>query len=147
MGFVINIITVIGTAIWWLIQKFFPFLIKKFGLGTVKMAIQKSISAVLILVTISFYGAVIVFISETYTRFRFLLEVINNPSNAGFGNSQYLSCFYSLLQSSGIAAGFNSAFAFGISVFIFFFLRGLYALTIKTLKLVSDEISKSLKLI
>ena len=147
MAFLINIVTVIGTGIWWIIQKFFPFLVKKFGLSTVKMAIQKAISAVLILVTIAFYGSVIVFISETYTRFRFLLDVISNPSSAGFGDSQYLSCFYYLLQVSGISAGFNSAFAFGISVFVFFFLRGLYALTIKTLKLISDEVSKSLKLI
>jgi len=147
MGWLVSIGGFIGSGLSWLFQKFFPFLVKKYGLGAAKALTQKAISALLVSTAIAFYSAVFIFISETYTRFRFLLEVISNPTAAGFGSSSELSCFYYLLEVSGISAGFNSAFAFAISVFIFFFFRGFYSITVKTLKTISDEISKSLKLI
>jgi hypothetical protein len=150
MAFVINIITMIGTALWWVIQKFFPYIIKKFGILSVKAAIQKTISALVILITVAFFGAVLFFISQTYTIFRQFVAVLNNPASTGLGGgagSEYLSCFMNLLHASGIADGFNAAFSFGISVLIFFFLRGLYSIALKTTKIISDEVAKSLKLV
>ena len=150
MAFLINIVVSLGSVIWWVVQKFFPFLIKKFGLMAVKGGIQKIISALVILVSVAFYGAVIVFISQTYTIFKDFVAILNNPAASSLGGgagSKYLECFMNLLNASGIAAGFNAAFSFGISVLIFFFLRGLYSITQKTTKIISDEVSKSLKLI
>ena len=151
MSLIINIIAGIGSVLWWVIQKFFPYIIEKFSIKVVKGAIQKTISVLVIMVSISFYGAVIVFISQTYTMFRNFIAILNNPASSssvlgGGSGSQYLACFMNLLHASGIAAGFNAAFSFGISVLIFFFLRGLYSITQKTTKLISDEVSKNLKL-
>ena len=148
MGLIVNILVAIGSFIWWLVQKFFPFLIKKFGLSSVKFAIQKLISAFVVSTAILFYAAVIVFINETFTIFRNFLALIESPSSAGFGGagSEYVSCFFYLMDVSGVSAGFTAAFNFGLSVFIFFFFRGLYKITVQTSKLVSDEIAKNLKL-
>jgi hypothetical protein len=82
--------------------------------------------------------------------FRSFVDILNNPAASTLGSgagSKYLACFMNLLNASGIAAGFNAAFSFGMSVLIFFFLRGLYSITQKTVKIISDEVSKSLKLI
>jgi hypothetical protein len=148
MKSLINIVTFIGTLVFWLVKKYFPYLLKKFGIGTVKFAIQKIITALLVIVTVTFYGMVIVFISETYTVFRDFIGILDNPSSAGLGTGGVeFSCFLNLLHSSGIAAGFNAAFSFGISVFIFFFFNGAYHIAIDTLKILSDELSKSLKLV
>ncbi len=150
MSVIVNILVMIGSAVWWLIQKFLPFLIKKFGAGAVKLGIQKTISALLVLVTVAFYAATIIFISQTYTMFRSVVAILNNPTANALGGgsgSEYLSCFMNLLHASGIAAGFNAAASFGISVLIFFFLRGLYAFTLKISRAISDEVSKSLKLV
>ncbi|WP_457744114.1 hypothetical protein, partial [Sulfurimonas sp.] len=96
----------------------------------------------------AFYSSVIIFISQTYTIFRNFVSILNNPSSQVTGSgSEYFSCFLNLLHASGIAAGFNAAFSFGLSVLIFFMLRGLYAITQKTLKMISDEVAKNLKLI
>ena len=149
MGLVINVITALGSGIWWLVQKFFPYLVKKFGVAAVKFAIQKSISYLLVATTIAFYVAVIIFLNETFTQFREFMTLFSNPSQYVQGQeaTKYFSCFLNLLHVSGIASGFNSAFNFGISVFVFFFFRGMYRITISTLKILSDEIQKSLKLI
>jgi len=139
----------IGSAIAFVVKKFFPFIIKKFGAYAVKGAIQKAVSAIVILITLSFYAAVLVFISETYTQFKAVLAILNDPSSTVGGGDAgtYFNCFLNLMQSSGISNGFNSAFSFGISVFIFFFLRASYSMALKAAKTVSDEVSKNLKLI
>jgi len=148
MPLIINLVTAIGTGIMVLIQKFFPFLIKKFGFNAIKFGIQKIASVAVVLLTIAFYSAVIIFISETYTQFKAVLEIINTPTASMGGEaSSSFSCFLNLLNASGVSAGFNSAFSFFVSVMIFFFTRGLYSITSKSLKIVSDEISKSIKLI
>ena len=68
------------------------------------------------------------------------------PSKVGVSEGQDLwSCFIYLLDCSGMSAGFNSAISFGITVFIFFFLRGLYAITQKTVTTLSAEINKMMK--
>jgi len=145
---IISILGGIGTAVQFVIRKFFPFIIKKFGLGAVKFSIQKSASIAVVLVTVAFYGSVIIFISETYTMFHFIIDKINNPMNGMGGEAaSKFSCFLYLFAASGIKSGFTSAFSFFVSVMIFFFTRGLYSLTQKSLKIVSDEISKSTKLI
>jgi len=148
MGVLISLLASLASAVMWIIQKFFPFLIKKFGLGAVKFGIQKAASIAVVLVTVSFYASVIIFISETYTMFHFVIDKISNPMSGMSGDaSAKFSCFLYLLSASGIKSGLTSAFSFFISVMIFFFSRGLYSLTIKSLKIVSDEISKATKLI
>lgn len=148
MPLLINLVTAIGTGLMFIIQKFFPFLIKKFGLGAIKFGIQKTASVAVVVVTIAFYSAVLIFISETYTQFKVVIDIINSSSTSMSGDSaKYFSCFLYLLDVSGISAGFNSAFSFFVSVMLFFFTRGLYSITSKSLKIVSDEISKSTKLI
>lgn len=147
LAFLVNGIV---AAVIWLFEKFLPFLVKKFGLGAVKFGIQKAASVVVVLVTVAFYSAFIVFISESFTRFKALIDLFNHPAaNSGISgqSAEYFSCFLNLLQVSGIASGFNSAMSFGMVVLIFFFTRGLYSATIKALKIVSDEISKSTKLV
>jgi len=148
MSFIIQALGFIGSGIWWLVQTFFPFLIKKFGLVAVKTAIQKSISALVVLITVSFFGLIIIFISQIYTRFREVISIMNEPSSHLSGvSADYFSCFLNLMHVSGIADGFNSAFSFGMSVLIFFMLKALYSITLKTAKTISDEVSKSLKLV
>ena len=150
MGILINLLVAFCSGIFWLIKKFFPFIIKKYGLGAVKFAIQKSITAFLVLTTVAFYASVIVFISNTFTVFRNFIAILQNPSSSSFmsgASSEYLSCFLYLLNASGIASGFNAAFSFGISVLIFMFMHKLYQVSVRTLKLISDEISKSLRLV
>ena len=150
MKAIANVFSLIGAFIWWVVQKFLPFIIKKFGVIVVKSGIQKTISALVILITVAFYVAVFKFISDTYTMFRSVVAVLNDPTANALGGgagSQYLSCFMNLLHASGIAAGFNAAASFGISVLIFFFLRGLYAFSLKISRAISDEVSKSLKLV
>lgn len=143
-----NILASIATGVMWLIQKFFPFLIKKFGLGAIKFGIQKTASVAVVLVTLSFYSAVIIFISETYSVFNDVLNTINSPTSGMSGSSsEKFSCFLFLLDVSGIKSGFNSAFSFFVTVMLFFFTRGLYSLTVKSLKIVSDEINKATRLI
>jgi len=145
---VIAIIGFIAQFIWWLIQKWFPYLIKKFGIGSVKFAIQKTIQVLLISVTISFYAMVIIFINDAFTIFRQIVDLINNPGASLTGESSDLfSCFLNLLSVSGIASGFNSAASFGISVLVFIFLRGLYTISLKALKTINEELHKSLKLV
>ena len=145
-----EVVIAVASGIWWIINKFFPFLIKKYGAGAVKLVIQKSISVLVIGVTISFYGAVIIFISETYTRFKFLIEMFNNPIGLGGLSGQsaeYFSCFLNLLRASGISDGLESAFSFAMSVFVFFFLHSLYKITRKSLVIISNEVQSQLKLI
>ena len=135
-----------------IIMSVFGYLLKKFGIGAVKLFIQKAASVIVIGVTISFYASVIVFISETITQFRQVLAIINNPSASTVSTStaqsrELLSCFINLYYASGMASGLNSAFSFFIVVVFFFFTRALYSMTQKSLKIISDEISKSLKLV
>ena len=153
MGYVIQVAIGLGSFIAFLIKKFFPAFIKKFGMGVVKSAIQKVASSAVILMTVTFYGAVIVFISETYTQLKFIIEIINSPSTSNKISSMsgesgnLIQCFLNLLHVSGIANGFNSAFSFFMSVLLFFLMRGLYKITRDSLVIVSDEIAKNLKLI
>ncbi|WP_373002613.1 hypothetical protein [Sulfurimonas sp.] len=143
MPLIINLVTAIGTGLMFIIQKFFPFLIKKFGLGAVKFGLQKTASVAVVLIYVAFFGAVVIFISETYTQFNVVIDLINNPTSSMSGDSaKYFSCFLYLLNVSGIASGFNSAFSFFISVMIFFFTRGLYSIATKSMKAVSDELNK-----
>jgi len=145
---VIAVIGFVAQFIWWLIQKWFPYLIKKFGIGSVKFAIQKTIQVLLITTTIAFFGMVIVFINDAFTIFRQVVELLNNPgANLSGESASYFSCFLNLLSVSGIASGFNSAASFGISVLIFIFLRGAYTIAIKALKTINEELYKSLKLV
>lgn len=142
----------IGSAIGFIIQKFFPYLIKRFGLTSVKLAIQKTASSIVILVTIAFYGAVVVFISETYSQFKIFIEILNNPSSSQIISSneqstQILGCVMNLITVSGIASGFNSAFSFGMTILIFFFFNGAYKITQSSASIISKEISNNLKLI
>ena len=92
----------------------------------------------------SFATAVLVFISETYTRFNEVIGVINNAdSNISGGQaSDVFGCFLNLMHVSGLASGFNSAFSFGISVLIFFFLRGAYSIAVKSASAISNEVAK-----
>lgn len=146
---ILVLVNVIVSVVMFLVQKFLPFLIKKFGLGAVKFGIQKAASVAVVLTTVAFYAAFIIFISETVTQFKSLIGLFNNPASSGISgkSAELFSCFLNLLHVSGIANGFNSAMSFGIAVLIFFFTRGLYGATIKALKIVSDEINKSTKLI
>ena len=150
MQFIASIFVAIGSIIWWVVQNFLPYFVKKYGIGAVKFAIQKSISVLVVLVTVAFYASVIVFISESYTMFReislFFQDPSILPSKVGVSEGQDLwSCFIYLLGCSGMSAGFNSAISFGITVFIFFFLRGLYAITQKTLTTVSAELKRMMR--
>jgi len=148
MSMIVNILTFVGTVLFWFVKKFFPFLIKKFGLLSVKMAIQKTVSAFLIVVIVAFFGFFVIFLSNVYTEFRNLILLLNNPSSFISGSAlEYFNCFLNLLHTSGIASGFTSAFSFGMSVFIFFFLRGLYSTTIKVVRSISDEVHKNLSLL
>jgi hypothetical protein len=145
MPFIINAIISIGSGLFWLVKKFFPFIIKKFGLASVKYGIQLSISSLIFLVTLSFWGAFIVFIVETYSQFKAFLALISNPatSTAATGQGQeYLACFMYLMDVSGISNGLNSAFSFTIAILIFMFSHVLYKTAINVLKLVSDELAK-----
>jgi len=145
MGLIINILVAVASAILWLVKKFFPMLIKKYGLGSVKFAIQKTISALLVATTVAFYTSVVVFISQTFTVFRNFIELLNDPSSSPFGGSgsSMIPCILSLLDASGISAGFNAAFSFGISVLIFLFLHKLYQVSVRALKILSDELQKA----
>lgn len=150
MQSIAGIFIAIGSVVWWFVQKFLPFLIKKYGLGAVRFAIQKSISVLVVLVTVSFYFAVIVFISESYTQFRIIAAYFQDPAalsskvgvSSGLGNWE---CFIYLFNTSGMAAGFNSAIHFGITVFIFFFFRSLYKITQKTTVIISAELSRLMR--
>lgn len=145
---IVAVIGFVAQFIWWLIQKWFPYIIKKFGIGSVKFAIQKTIQVLLITTTIAFFGMVIVFINDAFTIFRQVVELLNNPgANLSGESASYFSCFLNLLSVSGIASGFNSAASFGISVLIFIFLRGAYTIAIKALKTINEELYKSLKLV
>lgn len=142
-----QVLAFIGSGIFYLIKKFFPFLIKKFGAIAVKFGIQKVISLIVIGLNIAFFTAVLLFISETYTQLKGVFAIINNASSSISGGeaSAAFSCFLNLMHVSGIAAGFNSAFSFGISVLVFFFLRSAYKIAVSSAKIVSDELSKTLK--
>lgn len=150
MQYIAGIFVAIGSAMWWLVQNFLPFFIKKYGRGAVRFAIQKSVSSLVILVTLAFYASVIVFISESYTMFREISQFLQDPtllpSKVGVSGGQDLwSCFIYLFDCSGMRAGFNSGINFGITVFIFFFLRGLYSITQKTVSQLSAEIKRMMK--
>lgn len=150
MQYIAGIFVAIGSVVWWMVQNFLPFLIKKYGISAVKFAIQKSISVLVVLVTVSFYFAVIVFISESYTQFRAIAAFFQDPAalSSKVGVSSGLDnweCFIYLFNTSGMAAGFNSAIHFGLTVFIFLFFRGLYGITQKTTVIISAEVSKMLK--
>jgi len=152
MAIIIEILIAVGSAIWWVVKTFFPYLIKRFGIGTVKFFIQKSISAILILMTGVFFFAVLAFISKTYTIFKNFTMLLNNPAHSALATSsprgvEIINCFMNLLHASGIATGLNAAFAFGISVLIFIFLYALYTTSLRVVKLISDEVSKSLRLV
>ena len=149
MGLIVNIVVSIASGIFWVIKKFLPKLIKKFGVGAVKFGIQKTVTALLVVTTVAFYTSVVVFISQTFTVFRNFIELLNNPSSSPFGGSgsSMIPCILSLLDASGISAGFNAAFSFGISVLIFLFLHKLYQVSVRALKIVSDELQKSLRLV
>ena len=143
-------INIIVTGIIFLFKKFLPYIAKKFGLGAIKFGLQKTASVAVVAVTVAFYTAFLVFISETYTQFKDLIDLFNNPTSYGgmsATSTHYFSCFLHLLNVSGIASGFNAAFSFGMTVLLFFFTRAFYTATIKALKIVSDEMSKATKLI
>lgn len=139
----------IANAIGFILIQFFPFLIKKFGVGAVKIGIQKGISVLLVLTSISFYGLVLTFISETYTVFKSFIVILNNPMSSVSGGqaSEAFGCFLNLLHASGIASGFNSAFSVLVSILIFFFTNMAYRSTIRVMKVVSEEVNKSLVLV
>lgn len=144
MTFIINALLALGSGIFWIVQKFFPFLLKKFGLVSVKFGIQSTISALVFVVTLAFWAAFVVFITETYSQFKVFIALISNPTlnNLGGQGQDYIACFMYLLEASGISNGLNSAFSFTIMLLLFMFSLVLYKTAISTLKLVSDELSK-----
>lgn len=146
MNFIINALVAVGTAIYWVVETFFPFLLKKFGLAAVKFFIQKSISVLLLTTTLTFWGAFVVFIVGAYVQFKDLIVIISNPSSevaSGVAYS-YFSCFLHLLDVSGFSSGFTAGFSFTIAIFVWMFSLTLYTTAIHTLKLFSDELSKLL---
>ena len=148
MSYVISAITSIGMGLFWLVQEFFPFIVKKFGLGAIKSSIQTVISSFVIIVTIAFWAAMVTFITTTYTYFKDFLIVISNPmssSSAAGNGSEYISCFIELLQVSGIASGFNSAVGFTMIMLVFMFSLIVFRTARSSLTLISDEVDKNLK--
>lgn len=146
MQFIINALVGLGTAIFWLVETFFPYLLKKFGLAAVKFAIQKTVSALLIALIIAFWGVVTTFLVTFYGQFKDVMDIVSSPaSHVGGGVAgSYFSCFLTLLDASGFSSGFRSGIAVTISIFIFMITRVLYETAIYSLKLFSDELGKLL---
>ncbi|MBD3843976.1 MAG: hypothetical protein IE909_19290 [Campylobacterales bacterium] len=148
MGLIINALSWIGSAIFWVVKKFFPKLVKKFGISAVGFGIQKAISILLITVVIAFWTAFIVFLNQSLTLFYDFLEILNNPTTSTTLNqqsSEILTCFFALLNVSGVTSGFNSGFAVTLGILIFLFTHVLYQTALQVLSLVSDQIHKMLK--
>ncbi|MFA5234887.1 MAG: hypothetical protein WC390_10855 [Sulfurimonas sp.] len=148
MPFIINLLTSLGTGIYWVVKKFFPALIKKFGLASVIYGIQFSVSSLIFIVTFAFWGGFVVFVTETYSQFKAFLDLIVNPatSSAATGQGQdYLACFMLLMDSSGMSNGISSAFSFTIMILLFMFSHILYRTALGVLDLVSNEIAKLIK--
>ncbi len=147
MMFFVNLLSALGNGIYWIITKFFPILVKKFGLLSIKAFTQKTVSALLIAVSLAFWAAFVVFLTTAYNKFSDFLTLISNPSSSSATSGQggeYLACFFHLMDVSGISSGLNSAFAFTIMILLFSFTQVLYSVAKDTLKHVSDELNKIL---
>lgn len=145
MKYAIDVLIAIGSGLYWIVTKFFPVLVKKFGLAPVKYGIQLTVSSLITLITLAFWAAFIVFITKIYNQFKDFLDVLSNPltSSSSSGQGQdYLACFMHLMNASGMANGMSSAFSFTIAILLFMFSHVLYKTALQVLKLVSDELAK-----
>ncbi len=144
MGFIVNVLMFIGSGVVWLFKKFIPFLSKKFGLGVLRSAASKVVSALIVSTSLAFYSSFIIFVVNSYNALHDLIDSINDGSvSFAGGGADYIPCIYNLLNVSGIASGFSSAFSFGVAVFAFLFLHALYTSTIKVLSIINEQIKDS----
>ncbi len=147
MKFLFAAASFIGSFFSWIVEKAVPYLAKKIGIGAAKYATQNLFSLILYFVVFAYWTASVYFITESYRIFRDFLDLISNPTaNTQFGSSQYLECFMNLLQSSGIATGFNAAISFTMLILLFMFSVAVYSSATITVKRISDEVFKNIKL-
>lgn len=143
MNWINNAINGIGSGLYWVVKKWFPAEAKKLGAIVFKGAIQKSLSAIIVTISVAFWGAFVTFVVSVYNEFSDFMSLITNPASSVAGaGSEYLSCFFHLLNVSGFSAGLNSAFAFTIMVLLFSFTLFIYTFVKNTLKHISDELHK-----
>lgn len=141
MPFLISFFTWFGTGFTWLIKVFLPNIAKRFGLGFILGAIQKSISMIVVAFVIIFFGIVINF---AISMFNFLSNFLMYLSSVG-GQGTWASCAIYMLQVSGVADGLQMAAPFYLGVIAFFFIYAAYKITHIVLKTISDETSKTIE--
>lgn len=143
-------ITSAGGIIFTFIKKIWPQLIAKFGWQAVALAIQKAFSVIIIAMVTSFWVGFVAFVTMTYVRVSDFMNMLNTlPSSGvgGGGSSEWLSCFASLLNASGINAGFTSALPLLSASLVFVLSTVLYTGTKELLVVIGNELSKHLNLL
>lgn len=141
MGFLISFFGWFGTAFTWLIKEFLPRITKRFGLGLILGAVQKSISVIVVVFVISFFGIVISFALRMFSELSNFINYISSVATQG----TWASCAVYMIQVSGIAQGIQMAAPFYLGVIVFFFIYGAYKIMYIVLKTISDETSKTIE--
>jgi len=115
-----------------LIRKFFPYLMGKFGLDTArKLALSTLVGSLLLLV-----GTILTFfftiLDNIYIYVKEVLTLISTGSSTV--TSPLLDSFYCLMYSSGIADAFNDLMPIFFTVIMSIFLKVVYIVSFKSLK-------------
>lgn len=141
-------ITSAGGILFTFIKKIWPQIIAKFGWQVVALGIQKAFSVIIIALVTSFWVGFVSFVVMSYIRVSEFMNTLNTlPTVGGSGGSQWISCFASLLNASGINAGFTSALPLLASTIVFVLSTVLYTVTKELLIVIGNELSKHLKLL
>lgn len=141
-------ITSAGGILFTFIKKIWPQIIAKFGWQVVALGIQKAFSVIIIALVTSFWVGFVSFVVMSYIRVSEFMNTLNTlPTVGGSGGSQWISCFSSLLNASGINAGFTSALPLLASTIVFVLSTVLYTVTKELLIVIGNELSKHLKLL
>lgn len=141
MGYLISFFAWFGPAFAWLIKEFLPRIAKRLGLGLILGAIQKTISVIVVVFVIAFFGIVINFALSMFSELSNFINYLSNVSST----SSWASCAIYMIQVTGIAQGIQMAAPFYLGVIVFFFIYAGYKIFHVVLKTISDETSKTIE--
>ena len=135
-------LTLISGFVEFLVRKFLPKLVGKFGWNTAINGILSVMTPIIITVSISMFLLFVKLLLELYDLIVKVFDYIQNPPITVTGDSlTILNGFYCLLNSSGIAGALTDLIPLYFTLIINFLLIFLYRVTAKTVNNLRDTVA------